>query len=68
MEAIADYFFRDIGLMFGRAIRQVLRRMDTLHTVTMLSVAGMVLFLYVFVGAVLLLEEILILFTGKKEL
>ena len=45
-------FFSDLGVMFGRSMRHVFRSMDTVITVTLMPIAMMLLFVYVFGGAI----------------
>lgn len=52
MEAIKNYFFWDMGIMLGRSMRHILRSMDTIITVTITPIAMMLLFVYVFGGAI----------------
>ncbi|WP_257668974.1 ABC transporter permease [Parapedobacter tibetensis] len=52
METIKNYFFRDMGVMLGRSMRHILRSMDTIITVTITPIAMMLLFVYVFGGAI----------------
>ncbi|MFB5193039.1 ABC transporter permease [Alicyclobacillus fastidiosus] len=52
MEAIQKHFFGDIGVMFGRSMRHIFRSMDTIITVTIMPIAFMLLFVYVFGGAI----------------
>jgi ABC-2 type transport system permease protein len=52
MEAIQKNFFCDIGVMFGRSMRHIFRSMDTIITVTIMPIAFMLLFVYVFGGAI----------------
>ncbi len=52
MESIQKHFFSDIGVMFGRSMRHILRSMDTIITVTIMPIAFMLLFVYVFGGAI----------------
>jgi ABC-2 type transport system permease protein len=52
METINSYFFRDMGVMLGRSLRHILRSMDTIITVTIMPIAFMLLFVYVFGGAI----------------
>jgi len=52
METIKNYFFRDLGVMLGRSMRHILRSMDTIITVTITPIAMMLLFVYVFGGAI----------------
>jgi ABC-2 type transport system permease protein len=46
------YFFTDTIVMFGRTLRHVTRSMDTIITVTIMPIAFMLLFVYVFGGAI----------------
>lgn len=52
METIRNYFFRDMSVMLGRSMRHILRSMDTVITVTIMPIALMLLFVYVFGGAI----------------
>ncbi|SFI69607.1 ABC-2 type transport system permease protein [Paenibacillus sp. UNC496MF] len=52
MEAAKKHFFTDIGVMLGRSMRHVFRSMDTIITVTIMPIAFMLLFVYVFGGAI----------------
>lgn len=52
METIKNYFFTDMGVMLGRSMRHILRSMDTIITVTITPIAMMLLFVYVFGGAI----------------
>jgi ABC-2 type transport system permease protein len=52
MEAIQKHFFSDIGVMFGRSMRHIFRSVDTIITVTIMPIAFMLLFVYVFGGAI----------------
>jgi ABC-2 type transport system permease protein len=47
-----NYFFSDLGVMLGRSMRHILRSMDTIITVTIMPIAFMLLFVYVFGGAI----------------
>lgn len=42
----------DMGVMLGRSMRHILRSMDTIITVTIMPIAFMLLFVYVFGGAI----------------
>jgi len=44
--------FSDTGVMLGRSVRHVTRSMDTIITVTIMPIAFMLLFVYVFGGAI----------------
>lgn len=43
---------RDIGILFGRSMRQILRSPDTIITVAIMPIMIMLLFVYVFGGAI----------------
>lgn len=51
MEAIRDHFLSDMGVMVGRSLRHIFRSMDTIITVTLTPIFMMLLFVYVFGGA-----------------
>ncbi|MEL7563965.1 MAG: ABC transporter permease [Dehalobacterium sp.] len=52
METIKRHFFSDLGVMLGRSMRHIFRSMDTIITVTIMPIAFMLLFVYVFGGAI----------------
>lgn len=52
MEAVKKHFFSDLNVMLGRSMRQVFRSMDTIITVTVMPIMFMLLFVYVFGGAI----------------
>jgi ABC-2 type transport system permease protein len=52
MEAVRKHFFSDMGVMLGRSMRHIFRSMDTIITVTITPIAMMLLFVYVFGGAI----------------
>jgi len=52
MEAIRRHFFGDMGVMLGRSMRHIFRSMDTILTVAITPIAMMLLFVYVFGGAI----------------
>lgn len=52
MEAAKKHFFSDLGVMLGRSMRHIFRSMDTIITVTIMPIAFMLLFVYVFGGAI----------------
>src|SRR5512146_2679558 len=52
METVKTHFFSDIGVMLGRSMRHITRSMDTIITVTIMPIAFMLLFVYVFGGAI----------------
>ncbi len=52
MEAMKKHFFSDMGVMLGRSMRHIFRSMDTIITVTLMPIAMMLLFVYVFGGAI----------------
>ncbi|WP_109699252.1 hypothetical protein [Chitinophaga deserti] len=65
METTINYFFRDMGVMLGRTMRHMHRGMHTVTLITLLPIACMMLFLYVFGGTLLALEGILMTLTRK---
>ncbi|MEC0167333.1 ABC transporter permease [Paenibacillus graminis] len=46
------YFFNDMSVMLGRSMRHIFRSMDTIITVCITPIAMMLLFVYVFGGAI----------------
>ncbi|HEX2394635.1 MAG TPA: ABC transporter permease [Bacteroidales bacterium] len=52
METIKNYFFMDMGVMIGRSMRHILRSLDTIITVTIMPIAMVLMFVYVFGGAI----------------
>ena len=52
MESTNRYFFKDLSVMFGRSMRHIFRSMDTIITVCISPIAIMLLFVYVFGGAI----------------
>ena len=52
MEMEKKHFFSDMCVMLGRSMRHILRSMDTIITVTLMPIAFMLLFVYVFGGAI----------------
>jgi len=52
METVKKHFFSDMGVMLGRSMRHIFRSMDTIITVTIMPIAFMLLFVYVFGGAI----------------
>ncbi|MEK3780441.1 ABC transporter permease [Paenibacillus sp. FSL R5-0810] len=46
------YFFSDMNVMLGRSMRHIFRSMDTIITVCITPIAMMLLFVYVFGGAI----------------
>lgn len=52
METVQNHFFSDMGVMVGRSMRHIFRSMDTIITVTITPIAMMLLFVYVFGGAI----------------
>jgi ABC-2 type transport system permease protein len=52
MESTNKYFLSDMSVMFGRSMRHIFRSMDTIITVTITPIAMMLLFVYVFGGAI----------------
>ncbi|MBC3796388.1 ABC transporter permease [Acetobacterium tundrae] len=52
MEATKKHFFSDMSVMLGRSMRHIFRSMDTIITVTIMPIGFMLLFVYVFGGAI----------------
>ena len=52
MEMTKKHFLNDMGVMLGRSMRHIFRSMDTIITVTIMPIAFMLLFVYVFGGAI----------------
>lgn len=52
METVKNHFFSDMGVMLGRSMRHIFRSMDTIITVCITPIALMLLFVYVFGGAI----------------
>ena len=52
METVKQHFFGDMGIMLGRSMRHIFRSMDTIITVTIMPIMFMLLFVYVFGGAI----------------
>jgi len=52
METVKKHFFSDMGVMLGRSMRHIFRSMDTIITVALTPIAMMLLFVYVFGGAI----------------
>lgn len=52
MEAMKKHFFSDMGVMLGRTMRHISRSMDTIIKVAITPIAMMLLFVYVFGGAI----------------
>ena len=52
MEGMGKHFFSDMSVMMGRSMRHIFRSMDTIITVTLMPIAFMLLFVYVFGGAI----------------
>ncbi len=51
-ETIQKHFFSDLSVMLGRSMRHIFRSMDTIITVTIMPIGFMLLFVYVFGGAI----------------
>src|SRR5512143_1821748 len=49
---VKNHFLSDMGVMLGRSMRHIFRSMDTIITVTIMPIAFMLLFVYVFSGAI----------------
>lgn len=52
METAKKHFFSDMSVMLGRSMRHIFRSMDTIFTVCLTPIAMMLLFVYVFGGAI----------------
>ncbi|WP_138751344.1 ABC transporter permease [Paenibacillus sinopodophylli] len=52
METVKKHFFSDLAVMLGRSMRHISRSMDTIITVCITPIAMMLLFVYVFGGAI----------------
>jgi ABC-2 type transport system permease protein len=52
METLKNHFFSDMVVMLGRSMRHIFRSLDTIITVTLMPIAFMLLFVYVFGGAI----------------
>jgi len=52
MEVTKKHFFSDMSVMLGRSMRHIFRSMDTIITVTIMPIGFMLLFVYVFGGAI----------------
>ncbi len=50
MDIAGNHFFKDMSVMLGRSMRHIFRSMDTIITVTLIPIAIMLLFVYVFGG------------------
>ncbi|MBP1754426.1 MAG: transporter permease [Firmicutes bacterium] len=48
----AKYYLNDMSVMFGRSMRHIFRSLDTILTVCITPIAMMLLFVYVFGGAI----------------
>jgi ABC-2 type transport system permease protein len=52
MKTVKKHIFSDMGVMLGRSMRHILRSPDTIITVAITPIAMMLLFVYVFGGAI----------------
>jgi ABC-2 type transport system permease protein len=52
MEAIDRHYLSDLGVMLGRSLRHIVRSLDTIITITLMPIAFMLIFVYVFGGAI----------------
>ncbi|PYI51535.1 ABC transporter permease [Paenibacillus flagellatus] len=52
METAKSHFFSDMSVMLGRSMRHIFRSLDTIFTVCLTPIAMMLLFVYVFGGAI----------------
>ncbi len=49
---MTTHFFGDTAVLLGRSMRHITRSLDTIITVTIMPIALMLLFVYVFGGAI----------------
>ena len=49
---MTTHFFADTTVLLGRSLRHITRSLDTILTVTIMPIALMLLFVYVFGGAI----------------
>ena len=52
METVQKHFLSDTSVMLGRSMRHISRSVDTILTVTIMPIGIMLLFVYVFGGAI----------------
>lgn len=52
MDIVKNHFISDMNVMFGRSMRHITRSADTIITVTVMPITFMLLFVYVFGGAI----------------
>ncbi len=52
MQVTQTHTFSDMGVMLSRSLRHIFRSLDTIITVTIMPIAFMLLFVYVFGGAI----------------
>src|SRR5215510_16415060 len=52
METVQRHYFSDLSVMLGRSMTHIFRSMDTIITVLITPIAFMLLFVYVFGGAI----------------
>lgn len=52
MTTTTRFFFSDMGVMLWRSMRHIFRSMDTITTTTIMPIAMLLLFVYVFGGAI----------------
>ena len=52
METINKHYLSDMGIMLERSVRHIFRSLDTIITVTIMPIMFMLLFVYVFGGAI----------------
>ena len=52
MDTVQKHYFSDLSVMLGRSMRHIFRSMDTIITVLITPIAMMLLFVYVFGGAI----------------
>ena len=52
METVQKHFLSDMNVMLGRSMRHISSSVDTILTVTIMPIGIMLLFVYVFSGAI----------------
>jgi len=69
METIRNKFFTDMGIRLGRSMHHIFNRRNSLIIITILivPVALTLLLVYVFGGAIQILEEIFFTLIAKRE-
>ena len=57
MDTIQDHFFKDMGVMIGRSMCYILRNKDTIVMIAIMPIVLILLLVYVFGCAILLMLE-----------